>query len=157
MSISRKRIESKAKEKPRQTSRSSGVFILACGLAYGPRNQHFEFPVAQAFMAEKGGFEPPRPVIWTCTLSRGVHSTSLPLLRRDPASFLARSKRSEKRCRVSAAASDQLRRGPPDIRETKNSMIRRKKQKPFSGCTSSLLKAKPPTPEASTVSELVVR
>ena len=32
-------------------------------------------------VAEKGGFEPPRPFMWTCTLSRGVHSTSLPLLR----------------------------------------------------------------------------
>ena len=31
--------------------------------------------------AEKEGFEPSRPAFWTCTLSRGVHSTSLPLLR----------------------------------------------------------------------------
>ena len=38
-------------------------------------------------VAEKGGFEPPRPAFWTCTLSRGVHSTSLPLLR---SNFVAR-------------------------------------------------------------------
>ena len=32
-------------------------------------------------MAEKGGFEPPKPVLRACTLSRGVPSASRPLLR----------------------------------------------------------------------------
>lgn len=32
-------------------------------------------------MAEKGGFEPPRPVLLVCTLSRGVPSATRPLLR----------------------------------------------------------------------------
>lgn len=32
-------------------------------------------------LAEKGGFEPPKPVLRACTLSRGVPSASRPLLR----------------------------------------------------------------------------
>ena len=32
-------------------------------------------------VAEKGGFEPPKPVLRACTLSRGVPSASRPLFR----------------------------------------------------------------------------
>lgn len=40
----------------------------------------------------EGGIRTPEALIQTCTLSRGVHSTSLPLLRRDPTDVLPRSK-----------------------------------------------------------------
>ncbi len=80
----------------------------------------------------EGGIRTPEALIRTCTLSRGVHSTSLPLLRRDPSERLLRSKQKKPGCRrINRSVGS----SPPRLvstERTKNSMIIEKKQKVFS-------------------------